>query len=480
MKILMLSWEYPPKSVGGLSNHVYNLSKALCKMGHEIHVITCEEGTAPVEENDNGVYVHRVAPYKLETEDFIKWVMQLNFAMIEEGTRLIRKIGRFDFIHAHDWLAAFSAKVLKWSFNIPMVSTIHATEHGRNNGIRTEMQRYISSAEWMLSYESWKIVVCSNYMRQQITDIFKAPWDKIWVIPNGVNTIDLKTAPELKEFRLQYALEHEKLIFFIGRHVFEKGIHLLVDSIPELITNYPNTKFVIAGVGPMTEDLKKRVSEMGMDNNVIFTRYMEDATRNMMYQVADAAVFPSLYEPFGIVALEAMSAGCPVVVSDTGGLSEIIKHKQNGMKFIAGSVENLSFNIMELLKDEELASSLKTSGCNTIKGQYNWDYTAALTVQMYEQITEEAEGTDWEISEKISSRNTDSLTKTVEEELVTVAISIDTEDKSKISKKGGRSRKTKDTKEVAEKETALDLEGSEVKKEVKTRRRKSSTTKTES
>ncbi|QGU95565.1 glycosyltransferase [Clostridium bovifaecis] len=158
MRILMLSWEYPPNNVGGLSNHVYYLAHGLHKMGHEVYVITCQDGTAPIKENDEGVLVYRVEPYKIETEDFIKWAMQLNFAMIEESIRLIKSQGKIDIIHAHDWLSAYCAKTLKWAYNIPVVCTIHATEYGRNGGIKTDMQRYISSVEWNLTYEAWKVV----------------------------------------------------------------------------------------------------------------------------------------------------------------------------------------------------------------------------------------------------------------------------------------------------------------------------------
>jgi len=155
MKILMLSWEYPPKSVGGLSTHVYHLAHELVKLGHEIHLITCEAQAAPKQENDNGIFIYRVEPYNIETSDFIKWVMQLNFAIIEVATRLINEKGPFDLIHSHDWLTAFSSKTLKLAHDLPLISTIHAMEYGRNNGLFTEMQKYISATEGMLCFESY-------------------------------------------------------------------------------------------------------------------------------------------------------------------------------------------------------------------------------------------------------------------------------------------------------------------------------------
>lgn len=400
MRILMLSWEYPPKSVGGLSNHVYNLSHALNALGHEIHVITCEEGIAPVEQNDDGVFIHRVTPYRIDTEDFTKWIMQLNFSMIEEGTRIIRKIGRIDIIHAHDWLSAYSAKALKWSFNIPMVCTIHATEEGRNNGIRTDMQRYISSTEWFLCYEAWKIVSCSHYMKTQISNIFNVESEKIWVIPNGVDSKVFDFDFDWLSFRRQYALDYEKIVLFVGRHVFEKGVHLLIDAVPGIISGYNNTKVIIAGIGPMSEELKEKVRKMGLSNKVIFPGYMDDDNKNKLYKVADVAVFPSLYEPFGIVALEAMAAGCPVVVSDTGGLAELVDHKYNGMKMINGLTESLKDNVIELLFNEELARYIKKNAENTVAEKYTWSKVAKLTANMYKLVKKEALDTEWDVDKK--------------------------------------------------------------------------------
>jgi len=390
----MLSWEYPPKNVGGLSTHVYYLAREITALGHEVHVITCEEGLAPIEENDNGVYVHRVSPYPINTGDFTKWVMHLNYAMLQEAIRLINVRGKFDIIHAHDWLSAYSAKVLKCSFNIPMVCTIHATEHGRNGGIRTEMQHYISQVEWMLCYEAWKIVACSYYMRQEVYNIFRPTWEKIWVIPNGV-----PKSPDLvfdtESFRKQYAANFEKIVLYVGRHVFEKGIHVLAEAAKEVVNRIGNVKFVIVGAGPMTAEIKDKVRNMGIESKFVFTGYVDSDTKNKLYQIADTSVFPSLYEPFGIVALEAMVAGCPVVVSDIGGLGEIIKHKQNGLKAYVGSANSLADNIIEILLNHEMAKNLKANAIKDVFNKYTWKKVAMLTSEMYDMVKAEAKGTEW-------------------------------------------------------------------------------------
>jgi glycogen synthase len=396
MKIMMLSWEYPPKNVGGISAHSYHLSQEIKNLGHEVHVITCEEGTAPVFQQDEGVFVHRVIPYKIDTGDFTKWVMHLNYAIIEKGIELIKKFGRFDIIHAHDWLSAYSARVLKCSYSIPMVCTIHATEHGRNGGIWTDMQRYISSAEWMLHYEAWKIITCSYYMRQEVHNLFGAPWEKIWVIPNGVDAKALDFSFEKLSFRRRYAQDHEKIIFYVGRHVFEKGIHLLVEAGKRLVNRNGNIKFIIAGTGPMSEEIKYKAECSGIGDKFIFTGYIDADTKNKLYKVADSAIFPSLYEPFGIVALEAMAAGCPVIASDVGGLSEIIEHRNNGMKAYVGSANSLADNLIELFENQELAGNMRNNALKVVKEKYTWNKVAILTVKMYKMVKIEAKGTDWE------------------------------------------------------------------------------------
>lgn len=395
MKILMLSYEYPPKSIGGLSNHVYFLSHELNKLGNEVHVVTCMEGSASSYENDDGVYVHRVYPYRLTTDDFVKQVMHLNYALIEESTKLIRSLKNFDIIHAHDWLVAYSAKALKLSFSIPMVCTLHATEYGRNNGIRTELQRYISEVEWMLSYEAWKVVVCSNYMKQEVSNIFGVPYEKTWVIPNGVDTSSFEMEFDWLSFRRGFAPDNEKIVFYVGRHVFEKGIHLLIDAAPKIVNEYNDVKFVIAGKGPMTDEIKNKIHNTSIERNFIFTGYIDLDTKNKLYRVSNAAVFPSLYEPFGIVALEAMAAGCPVVASDVGGLSEIINHGENGFKMIPKSSDSLANNVVEILKNENLANTMKCNAKNMVKEKYTWNNVAVLTDCMYKMVKAEAKDADW-------------------------------------------------------------------------------------
>lgn len=385
MKILMLTWEYPPRIVGGIARVVHDLSKRLIKDGHDVTVVTYREGELPYYENDKGVEVYRVDNYMITPNNFIDWIMQLNFNLVAKASELIAKEGNFDVIHAHDWLVANAAKTLKHAYNIPLVSTIHATESGRNSGIHDETQRYINDTEWMLTYESTEVIVNSNFMKGHIQGLFGLPFDKINVIPNGINLTNFNGIERDYEFRRQYALDNEKIILYMGRLVYEKGIQHLIAAMPKILDNYHDAKLIIAGKGGMIDELKAQVEYMGISNKVYFTGYLDAKQVQKMYKCADVAVFPSTYEPFGIVALEAMLAGVPTVVSDVGGLNEIVEHGVTGMKSYAGNSNSIADSILTLLYDHALAANVAKNAKAKVKELYNWNKIAQDTYFTYQK-----------------------------------------------------------------------------------------------
>ena len=385
MKILMLTWEYPPRIVGGIARVVNDLSKRLIKDGHEVHVITYKEGDVPYYENDKGVYVHRVDNYMINPNNFIDWIMQLNFNMVAKANEIILKEGNFDVIHAHDWLVAYAAKTIKQSYNIPIVATIHATEAGRNSGIHNEVQRYVNDTEWLLTYESSEVIVNSNYMKNELQRLFGLPYEKINVIPNGINTTAYTGIEKDYEFRRQYAMDNEKIILFMGRLVYEKGVQHLISAMPKILDKYHDAKLLIAGKGGMENELKAQVERMGLRDKVYFTGYLNARQVSKMYRCADISVFPSTYEPFGIVALEAMLAGVPTVVSDVGGLNEIVTHGVDGMKSYAGNCNSLADSILELLFKPELCDNIVKKAKVKVKNEYNWAKIAQDTHFTYQK-----------------------------------------------------------------------------------------------
>ncbi len=385
MKILMLTWEYPPRIVGGIARVVHDLSKRLIKDGHEVTVVTYKDGDVPYYENDKGVEVYRVENYMIHPNNFIDWIMQLNFNMIAKASEIIQKKGKFDVIHAHDWLVGNAAKVLKNSFDIPVVATIHATESGRNSGIHDETQRYINDTEWLLTYEATEVIVNSNYMKGHVQSLFGLPFDKINVVPNGINLTNFNGVERDYDFRRQYAMDNEKIILYLGRLVYEKGVQHLISAMPKILDNYRDAKLVIAGKGGMIDDLKAQVEAMGLSNKVCFAGYLNAKQVQKMYKCADVAVFPSTYEPFGIVALEAMLAGVPAVVSDIGGLNEIVEHRENGMKSYAGNPNSIADSVITLLYDKQLAANIAKKAKAKVKQEYNWTKIAQDTHYAYEK-----------------------------------------------------------------------------------------------
>lgn len=385
MKILMLTWEYPPRIVGGIARVVNDLSKRLIKDGHEVCVITYKEGNVPYYENDKGVHVYRIDNYMINANNFIDCTMQMNFNMIAKASEIINKEGKFDVIHAHDWLVAYAAKTLKESFGIPLVSTIHATEAGRNSGIHNPEQKYVNDTEWMLTYESSEVIVNSKFMKNDLQRLFGLPYEKINVVPNGINTSIYNGLEKDYDFRRKYAMDNEKIILFMGRLVYEKGVQHLISAMPKILAGYHDAKLVIAGKGGMIDELKAQVEAMGLGQKVYFTGYLNAKQVSKMYKCADISVFPSTYEPFGIVALEAMLAGVPTVVSDVGGLNEIVEHGVDGMKSYAGNPNSLADSILELLKNPELCDKITKKAKQKVKNEYNWAKIAQDTYFTYEK-----------------------------------------------------------------------------------------------
>ena len=321
----------------------------------------------------------------IHPNNFIDWIMQLNFNLIAKANEIMSKEGKFDVIHAHDWLVAYAAKTLKNSYDIPVVATIHATESGRNSGIHDEVQRYINDTEWMLTYEATEVIVNSNYMKCELQRLFGLPFEKINVVPNGLNLTNFNGIEKDYDFRRQFAADNEKIIMFAGRLVYEKGVQHLIAAMPKILSKYHDAKLVIAGKGGMIDELKNQVNYLGIQNQVYFTGYLDSKQITKMYKCADVAVFPSTYEPFGIVTLEAMLAGIPVVVSDIGGLNEIVDHGINGMKSYAGNSNSIADSILALLFDQRLCSSVVKNAKQKVKNEYNWVKIAQDTHFTYQK-----------------------------------------------------------------------------------------------
>ncbi|MFP3389688.1 1,4-alpha-glucan branching protein domain-containing protein [Brevibacillus sp. SIMBA_040] len=385
--VLVLSWEFPPHVVGGLGRAVYDLSRHLVSQGIEVHVLTGAADSVAKQEQMDGVHVHRLPTYvPSEREDFMQWVFQLNLAMVDAVEALMQNGLRADVIHAHDWLVGWAAIELKQRLSIPLVTTIHALEHGRHQGIHTPLQHRIHECERILTEASDRVIVCSHYMGNEVKKLFHVASEKLTVIHNGV---EAKMAYEVEnqELRQQLSLGDGPILFFVGRLVREKGAHLLVEAVARLIHAYPALQLVIAGRGPILEDLRQTAAQMGVTHHVRFLGFVDDERRDQLFHLADVAVFPSLYEPFGIVALEAMSFGTPLVVADTGGLREIVRHGENGATVYAGDVESLVNQLHWMLGNPDKRLQMAAAARNDVLEHYDWTMLAQQTIEQYRLLT---------------------------------------------------------------------------------------------
>jgi len=381
-RILMLSWEFPPMMVGGLSRHVFDLSRFLVRQGLEVHVLTTEAGNEPLYEIMEGVHVHRVQVLQPDGAEFFHWVFQLNLAMIDACRRMVEQGLSFHLIHAHDWLVFSAANALTQFYSWPLVATIHATEYGRNHGIHSELQRAIHHLEWKLTKQAHRVIVCSDSMKKEVEEVFQLPCNKVVVLPNGVDPELFGNYGETQVERSAYALDTERIVLFVGRLVREKGVETLLEAAGAILDEFRNVKFIVVGKGPMMTDLQQRTEELGIQDKVLFTGFVPDEERNLILQIADVAVFPSLYEPFGIVALEAMAAGAAVVVSDTGGLADVVQHEQNGLKMYPGDADSLVIQVKMLLRDANLVLRCKQAAKQSLKF-YDWAHIARQTSSLY-------------------------------------------------------------------------------------------------
>lgn len=390
MRVLLLTWEYPPHLVGGLARHVEGLAGALARRGVRVDVLTRAGAGAPAfSRSADGVAVHRVEPYFGQARDFPAWVMHLNFALAEAGVRLLQPGDPGPvLLHAHDWLAAYAGRLLKYAFRLPLVATVHATEAGRMHGLHDATQTYIHGMEWWLTYEAWRVIVCSRAMRAEVQRLFDLPGDKVVVIPNGVAPGAVAPAP-LPD------LPAGRLVLFVGRLVPEKGAGVLLESFPAVLRACPDAYLVVAGTGPWAGELRRRAGALGLAGRVRCTGYVDDATLAGLYARASVAVVPSLYEPFGIVALEAMQAGVPLVVSDTGGLAEIVADGVDGRKALPGHPESLAAAIISLLRDPAEAQRLAAAARVKVAAVYGWDRVAAATATLYGQVLADWRESHW-------------------------------------------------------------------------------------
>ncbi|NMI00714.1 glycosyltransferase family 4 protein [Pseudonocardia acidicola] len=393
MRVLMVSWEYPPVVVGGLGRHVHELARELTAAGHEVVVLSrrptgSDAGTHPtVDEQLDGIRVLRAAedPAHLEFErDMIGWTLAMGHAMVRAAlTRLAD--WRPDVVHAHDWLVAHPAIALADVLDAPLVATLHATEAGRHAGwLSAPLNRQVHSVEWWLAHRADTVITCSRSMRDEVATLFDLDPEPIAVVHNGITPRNWRVgAEQVAAVRARYAADGAPLLLYFGRLEYEKGVQDLLAALPRIRRRHPGTRLVVAGAGTQQEFLVAEARRHRVRRSVTFTGHLPDAELAALLAAAAAVVLPSRYEPFGIVALEAAAAGAPLVASTAGGLGEVVRNGLTGLSFAPGDVPGLAGAVGVVLDDPAAAARRARAARSRLGTDFGWTAVAADTAAVY-------------------------------------------------------------------------------------------------
>ena len=400
MKILMLSWEYPPCLTGGLGRHVSELAPALAEQGAEVHVVTPCPVKLEVEElTMANLVVHRVDSSTVKSElDIYEQAKEVNALLVQTVTTLWIVEGGFDLIHVHDWQLGFAALELKARYGCPIVTTVHATESGRwRDNLVNPLSLAIDQIERSVMSEVQSLIACSRYMVNRLVNHFQMPAEKLTMIPNGILVDNsFRYDPSvMAEYKRKLVGDDGPLIFSVGRLVYEKGQHVLIGAMPKILAEYPTAKLLLAGKGPRREELETIVDHLDISDSVQFLGFVSDQERNRIFSIADCAVYCSLYEPFGIVALEAMAHNCPVVVSNLDGLAEVVEHEKTGVLVYPDNSDSTAWGIKHLLTHPNLAHEYVTNARQVVAEKYHWGRIAADTLEVYQRTIAQRSVLSW-------------------------------------------------------------------------------------
>ncbi|MEJ7788854.1 MAG: glycosyltransferase family 4 protein [Thermoleophilaceae bacterium] len=387
-RVLILSWEYPPLIEGGLARHVRKLAEGLAARGSEVHVLARGREEDPAEEEVEGVCVHRVLEPERPRDltEFVTWVEHMNADMLAAGVEAGDRYS-FDVVHGHDWLVASASEHLANRFRCPLVVTVHATETGRHQGwVDKHPQSYIHGVERWMTNRAERVITCSAYMREHVADVFGLEEHQITVIPNGIDPSELVPVDDLDTLRACFAKPDERLVLLVGRLVYEKGFQLALEALPGLIERVGNVRYLVAGSGTAERELREQASALGLDDHGTFLGWIGDDVLHSLYRIADLTVVPSIYEPFGLVALEAMASGCPCLVADTGGLREVVPNENVGLRFRSRDPESLGQMAERVLTDAELRERLVAEASEHVL-TFDWADVASQAAALYREVT---------------------------------------------------------------------------------------------
>jgi len=411
----VLVYEYPPKIVGGLGTYAAEITRKFVLLDHDVTVFTMNDdtGSLPTRELWRGIEIHR--PLHIDVsdslpdviaEDVRKWgrgihlfskILVYNYLTASKMVNeLVRSEGYlFDLVIAHDWLSAMGGIAIKRELDLPFVFHVHSTEKGRTMGNGSEV---VSNVELRAAQSADMVVTVSNAMKEELIGL-GFPAEKIRVVYNGVDpqkySREEVSDEKVREVRQQYGLKDEDvMVLFLGRLVWVKGVDKLIAAMPQVLQKIPNAKLVIVGLGDMREYLERMVQNLKLQDVVKFRfEFIPEEERIAHYAACDVAVFPSVYEPFGIVALEAMSMQKPVVVGASGisGMREVVAptgQEQCGFHVNPNDPQDIAWGIASAVEDPQRKLQLGQNGRKKVIQEFSWDVIAKKTIQVYNELLE--------------------------------------------------------------------------------------------
>ena len=411
MQIALFVWEYPPTIAGGLGTYAQYMAPGLVKMGHEVSVFTLNRGRFPTREVLDGVDVHRplisdasnvlslIADHGLRRWGAgIKFFSDIMIYNTLSTTKLLNELiieqgYKFDMVSYHDWLSGIAGLMVKQNSDLPCVFHVHSTEWGRTNGRGSEV---VSNIEKTASDSADQVVTVSNAMKYDLTT---HGWkeDKINVVWNGVDPSkydpDKYTKKDIQAVRRKYQInEDESMVLFVGRLTHVKGAVELVKSMAEVQKRSPKAKLVLLGIGEQENEIQGLVNKLGLTHNVkLQFEFVSEEERIQHYAASDVCIFPSLYEPFGIVSLEAMAMAKPVVVGARGvvGFAEqVIPNgpEKCGIHVNGGDPIDIAWGIDAALRDKEEAKAWGLNGRKRVLDTFTWDKAVSETLKVYQKV----------------------------------------------------------------------------------------------
>lgn len=391
LRIAHFSWEslYSIK-VGGVAYVVSQLAEAQAKMGHEVHVFTRIGPNQKEYEEINGVHYHR-CPYNYETDFFKEMAHNFSSSIAWYFKNAEREFGKFDIVHGHDWHVVNALDKVKKELGRKIVFTFHTTEYGRcGNSLGNGISEGIRGLEWYGSYIADLVTVISNHLKDEVKWLYKVPEWKLKVVYNAINYKPFDDFGEIDpwhDVKKKFGFGvWDPVVLFLGRFMWQKGPDMLVESIPYVIKEFPNVRFVFLGDGPMRMSCEDRAKQLGIwGKNAFFLGYVSEEEKIKWLKACDMLVVPSRNEPFGIVVLEAWSNYKPVIAPHATGAGEIIWHEVTGLK-VFQQPDSIAWGVKYIVKNPEKGKWMGKNGRYAVETKFNWENIAKEYLEAYKSL----------------------------------------------------------------------------------------------